>query len=78
MVRRQKTMKGPNTHRFLEFRPVDVSREGGGGGGGGSERNVHGTFLVTKSIGESSLTYGHPEGSAAGDITIIWNDVFKW
>ena len=22
-------MKGPNTHRFLEFRPVDVSREGG-------------------------------------------------
>ena len=22
-------------------------------------------------------TYGHPEGSAAGDITIIWNDVFK-
>ena len=27
-----------------------------------------------------SVTYGHPEGSAAGDITIItiiWNDVFK-
>ena len=23
------------------------------------------------------LTYKHPEGSAAGDITIIWNDVFK-
>ena len=22
-------------------------------------------------------TYGHPEGSAVGDITIIWNDVFK-
>ena len=30
MVRRQKTMKGPNTHRFLEFRPVDVSQERGG------------------------------------------------
>ena len=27
-----------------------------GGGGGGSERNVRGTFLVTKSICESSLT----------------------
>ena len=25
----------------------------------------------------SATTYGHPEGSAAGDITIIWNDVFK-
>ena len=28
----------------------------------------------------SFVTYGHPEGSAAGDITIItiiWNDVFK-
>ena len=47
-------MKGPNTHRFLEFRPVDVSREGGWG----SERNVHGTFLVTKSICESSLNDG--------------------
>ena len=23
------------------------------------------------------VTYGHSEGSAAGDITIIWNDVFK-
>ena len=23
------------------------------------------------------VTSGHPEGSAAGDITIIWNDVFK-
>ena len=45
-------MKGPNTHRFLEFRPVDVSQEGGWG----SERNVHGTFLVTKSICEFSLT----------------------
>ena len=46
-------MKGPNTHRFLEFRPC--GRFSGGEGGGGSERNVHGTFLVTKSIGESSL-----------------------
>ena len=30
--------------------------------------------------GCSFVTYGHPEGSAAGDvtiITIIWNDVFK-
>ena len=32
----QKTMKGPNIkvlikHRFLEFRPVDVSQEGEGG-----------------------------------------------
>ena len=30
--------------------------------------------------GCSFATYGHPEGSAAGDITIItiiWNDVFK-
>ena len=26
--------------------------------------------------GCSFVTYGHPEGSA-GDITIIWNDVFK-
>ena len=26
----------------------------------------------------SFVTYGHPEGSAAGDITIICNDVFKW
>ena len=25
--------------------------------------------------GCSFVTYGHPEGSAAGDITIIWNDV---
>ena len=28
----------------------------------------------------STCMYGHPEGSAAGDITIItinWNDVFK-
>ena len=24
------------------------------------------------------VTYGHSEGSAAGDITIIWNDVFKY
>ena len=24
------------------------------------------------------VTYGHPEGYAAGDITIIWNDVLKW
>ena len=28
--------------------------------------------------GYSFVTYGHPEGSAAGDITIIWNDVIKW
>ena len=28
--------------------------------------------------GCSFVTCGHPEGSAAGDITIIWNDVFKW
>ena len=28
--------------------------------------------------GCSFVTYGYPEGSAAGDITIIWNDVFKW
>ena len=27
--------------------------------------------------GCSFVTYEHPEGSAAGDITIIWNDVFK-
>ena len=27
--------------------------------------------------GCSFVTYGHPEGSAAGDITIIWSDVFK-
>ena len=30
--------------------------------------------------GCSFVTYGHPEGSATGDITIItiiWNDVFK-
>ena len=27
--------------------------------------------------GCSFVTYGHPEGSAAGDITIIWNGVFK-
>ena len=27
--------------------------------------------------GCSFVTYGHPEGSAAGDNTIIWNDVFK-
>ena len=30
--------------------------------------------------GCSFVTYGHPEGSAVGDITIItiiWNDVFK-
>ena len=30
--------------------------------------------------GCSFVTYWHPEGSAAGDITIItiiWNDVFK-
>ena len=27
--------------------------------------------------GCSFVTYGHPEGSAAGDIIIIWNDVFK-
>ena len=27
--------------------------------------------------GCSFVTYGRPEGSAAGDITIIWNDVFK-
>ena len=26
----------------------------------------------------SFVTYGYPEGSAAGDITIIWNYVFKW
>ena len=38
-------------HRFLEVRLVDVSRDRGWG----SERNVHGTFLVTKSICESSL-----------------------
>ena len=25
----------------------------------------------------SFVTYGHPEGSAAGGITISWNDVFK-
>ena len=29
------------------------------------------------SYGCSIVTSGHPEGSAAGDITIIWNDVFK-
>ena len=23
------------------------------------------------------VTYGHPEGSAAGDIIIIWNDVLN-
>ena len=28
--------------------------------------------------GCSFVTYGHPEGSAAGDITIIWNDLFGW
>ena len=28
--------------------------------------------------GCSFVTYGHPEGSVTGDITIIWNDVFKW
>ena len=28
-------------------------------------------------LGCSFVTYGHPEGSAAGDITMIWNDVFK-
>ena len=27
--------------------------------------------------GCSFVTYGHPEGSAAGDIAIIWNDVLK-
>ena len=27
--------------------------------------------------GCSFVTYGHPEGSAAGDITIIWNDALK-
>ena len=27
--------------------------------------------------GCSFVTYGHPEGSATGDITIIRNDVFK-
>ena len=27
--------------------------------------------------GCSFVTYGHLEGSAAGDITIIWNDVFE-
>ena len=27
--------------------------------------------------GYSFVTYGHPEGSAASDITIIWNDVLK-
>ena len=32
---------------------MDVSREGGWGSG----RNVHGTFLVTKSIYESSLMF---------------------
>ena len=28
--------------------------------------------------GCSFVTYGHAEGSAAGDITIIWNDVLKY
>ena len=28
--------------------------------------------------GCSVLTYGHPGGSGAGDITIIWNDVLNW
>ena len=27
--------------------------------------------------GCSFVTYGYPEGSAAGDITIMWNDVLK-
>ena len=27
--------------------------------------------------GYSFVTYGHPGGSAAGDIKIIWNDVLK-
>ena len=27
--------------------------------------------------GYSFVTYGHPEGSEARDISIIWNDVFK-
>ena len=57
MVRRQKNMKGPDIKvliniDFLEFRPVDVFREGGGV----SERNVNGTFLVTKSICEFFLS----------------------
>ena len=29
------------------------------------------------SYGFGFVACGHPEGSAAGDITIIWNDVFK-
>ena len=51
MVRRQKAMKGPNKVLINKFGGGPFS----GGGGGGSERNVHGTFLVTKSICESSL-----------------------
>ena len=27
--------------------------------------------------GCSFVTYGHPEGSAVGNITIIWDDVLK-
>ena len=54
MVRRQKAIKGPNMKVLInKFR--DGRFSGGGGGGGGSERNVHGTFLVTKSICEPSL-----------------------
>ena len=39
------------------------------------------TFLLAINqalpYGCSFITYGHPGGSAADDITIIWNDVLK-
>ena len=45
-------------------------------------RKVYGhvTGTITSIYIFSFVTYGHPEGSAAGDIaiiTIIWNNVFK-
>ena len=49
-------MKGPNKVLINKFGGGPFSgRVGGGGGEGESERNVHGTFLVTKSICEPSL-----------------------
>ena len=44
------------------------------------KKKIHLMYLLAINqalpYGCSFVTYGHPEGSAAGDITIIWNDVF--
>ena len=58
MVRRQKTMKGPDIKVLIniDLKNLDLWTFLGRRGWG-SERNVHGTFLVTKLICESSLTF---------------------